>query len=1153
MRKSVSRISNAFATGGGGTNFEHRIQAVFLLSLLIDGFCPALNEPTKCVCFQAKRLGFATDDLAVLTYSDQSEGKLLCQIKHKITISNNDRTFQEVINAAWNDFKKSSFDKKHDRIALSTAQISVKSQQALRFLNAQAGAAVDEADFLNRIEQPYFSNAENRRVLSAIKKCIFFFFFNIEPTDTELWNFCNVFILLLFDLDYTESINRTLTTSLIKANSEVDAYLVWSGLIDYAGECDQNGASVEIDNFDKRLLRYFKKEEPITELLCPIKEADTSFLSLIVLIGEWKEDNKFDRRIIEIITEMSYKEFESKARIMISNNPDYLQLKSGRWRVLHRDDLFKECLNHFFDTTIIQLLKVAKNVFSQKSKFLERRSSYLELTVEEYDNSVELRKSLVSSMCMVKMFISQMPNCDRGKIEKEINLFVSELLHEGKWSTWASLRDCLQGFAELAPSSFLKSLEWNIQNEPKEILALFPKNTSDILGQANYTTALLWALEILAWSPEYLISVVRCLGMLESLPYEKTNWDNKPINSIVSILLPWYPQTTADIKKRRNALTCLSKENPAVFWQVIMKLLPKRVTTTSGNPKPKYLPLSIPDEIQVENAEVYDQFNFNLSIAVEHAKNEIIRLTELVDQIGYMNNETLRNYLDNIDRIRVNADEHNAFVLWSKLCDFSALRDPAEDKGVFLYEERIQHLIDSLEPRDIRLKYQQLYLRQRQLTYEGFTKSWEELEEEKTKAVMEIFTLYGVEAVESFGQAVNNVSDVAHKLGDSITEKNISMIIDSYNAGKLEMDFLSSCISGFFFASGAEKLLATTLRECSTSCIIEILTQIPFSRELLKVVNGVLPNDNRFWQKATFPYVFAEDKKDDLTLAVKKLNGCKRYVTAVNILGRSSFEICITSEELCDLLQRAGTVESIGNEKIDIYAVQKLIKWLQQQEKIDLQVLANLEFIYLPALNSYSDVQPRALKTRLSLEPEYFCEMIRMFYKTESERKTEKHLNKEIGGRLAEILIQYKVVPGVDWNGNFNERKFSEWVTAVKAWSKKNDRYAITMQTVGSGLSYASLDDNGLPSNIVMEELNKPENEEMRRGYYIGIINQRGVHWVDPEGKEELKLAKSYEENSERAECLGFSRYSGLLRDIAEQYRKEAEHNIQEHQDEEDN
>lgn len=43
-KNSISKISNAFSTGGGGGNFEQQIQAMFLLSLLIDGFCPAMNE-----------------------------------------------------------------------------------------------------------------------------------------------------------------------------------------------------------------------------------------------------------------------------------------------------------------------------------------------------------------------------------------------------------------------------------------------------------------------------------------------------------------------------------------------------------------------------------------------------------------------------------------------------------------------------------------------------------------------------------------------------------------------------------------------------------------------------------------------------------------------------------------------------------------------------------------------------------------------------------------------------------------------------------------------------------------------------------------------------------------------------------------------------
>ena len=85
-KNSISKISNAFSTGGGGVNFEQQIQAMFLLSLLIDGFCPAMNEQTKKVHFQAKHLGYDVDDLVVITYRNQSEGKMaygLCVICRK--------------------------------------------------------------------------------------------------------------------------------------------------------------------------------------------------------------------------------------------------------------------------------------------------------------------------------------------------------------------------------------------------------------------------------------------------------------------------------------------------------------------------------------------------------------------------------------------------------------------------------------------------------------------------------------------------------------------------------------------------------------------------------------------------------------------------------------------------------------------------------------------------------------------------------------------------------------------------------------------------------------------------------------------------------------------------------------------------------------
>lgn len=119
-KNTVSKISNAFSTGGGGVNFEQKVQAMFLLSLLVDGFCPAMNEQTKSVWFQAK-MRYDVDDLAVFTYRGQAEGKLLCQIKHSITISETNQTFEEVITASWSDFQKDKFDRDNDRIALVTA------------------------------------------------------------------------------------------------------------------------------------------------------------------------------------------------------------------------------------------------------------------------------------------------------------------------------------------------------------------------------------------------------------------------------------------------------------------------------------------------------------------------------------------------------------------------------------------------------------------------------------------------------------------------------------------------------------------------------------------------------------------------------------------------------------------------------------------------------------------------------------------------------------------------------------------------------------------------------------------------------------------------------------------------------------------------
>ena len=1143
-KNSISKISNAFATGGGGVNFEQQVQAMFLLSLLVDGFCPAMNETTHRVCFQAKHLGYDVDDLAVFTLRNMNEGKLLCQVKHSITATAKDSIFQEVISAAWSDFNKVTFDKENDQIALITAQISNYALRSLRFLHAQAIGSVDAQDFVERVQTPMFSNSEYGKMLETIKECVALAK-NSDPSDTEIWCFCKAFVLLLFDVDCEESVNRALSSSLIKCNSSLDALLVWSRLVEYAGRCNQTAASIDRNNIDKSILELFKTKVTSQVMPEPIAGIDL-FIPTIAIIGGWREDNIYDCKIVEKISGMCYPEFESKARSMLSQNSDYLQLVNGNWQVMHKEELLNQSKELIFDDLISRLFEMVKLVLVQNSKRVISKTPYYISSGSEYDNSPELRSSLVKSICWLKENLKDLPNCNRNKANGYMICLVRDLLKNTEWTTWASLRDCLQDLAQLAPEEFLNRIEWHVLNNKQEILCLFPKKNSELFGSNNYISELLWSLEILAWSPDYLIKSICTLGLLESLPYERTNWANTPINSIVSILLPWYPQTLANLEKRKNALKSLRNDNPDIFWNVLNKLLPNNTTSTSGNPKPRYMSLSIPEEIQVTNAEGQECYSYLLELAVEIVHEETEKQLDLVDQIGYMYERTLSSYLDCLEKSLESYTQEFSFTLWIKLRERLLLIKPKEEMAVYRQLDRINRLIDNLEPVDKRLKYRELYLGNRYLFGRGnYASIWERTENEKATAIRDIFEHFGIEATEQFGYSVKNVYDVASKLGYSLSGDEISNLIISCYLGKISHEFTISCIGTFVVKNNADSLLSTSLCNMDEEFILQILTGIPFSMGMLNVIEELLSNESAYWERARMPFACRDNEAEGLKLVADKLIASKRYVTATNIIGRSEFDSIIDAEYIYNLLKLAGTEESVGSENLDDYAVQKIISWFQNQESIDLIAKSDIEFIYLPVIDDYSETQPRALKTRLSMDPDYFCSMMELFYKKQSEEKHEVELNKGLSDRLFKILFNYSITPGVDWNGVFNKEEFKKWMDYVKDWSEANDRYAVTMHTVGSGLSFAKLDEDKLPEITIIEELNKPENNELRRGYYLGIINQRGVHIIDPEGKPEMELAADYKERAQIVEAKGYVRYADVLRDISSEYDREAERNIE--------
>lgn len=855
---------------------------------------------------------------------------------------------------------------------------------------------------------------------------------------------------------------------------------------------------------------------------------------------------------------MDFNIWLSNLRGVLQEEGSPLSLNNGRWEVTERKKLWQVVGSRIFDSHLDDFKHVCLRVLTEVDPQFElepavRYSASIYGKVLKY--SPDLRRGLSETLALLGSESKSLINCSKHKPENVAVDVVHSLLASADWRLWGSLSELLPVLAEAAPSEFLNCVESALRNERLPFAKLFAEGRGD-LTYKNYMVGLLWALEALGWVEEYFMRVVVILAELAAMD-PGGNSGNKPINSIKTMLLPWFPQTFASGDKRIASLKAVKEEFPEIAWDVLKGLLPTQHQTSMGTYKPRWiLHIAENEEVRVSNSTYRDQVAAYAELAVEMSVKDLSRLQELVGNLDNLPSASFDVLLTHLSSDQVRGlDESERLPIWSSLTKLVAKHRRFSDSDWALTDGLISVIEDTaanLAPVRTEVLYRRLFSSRDFDLYEekgDWERQRKNLEEKRKRAVLEILNTRGLQGVMEFLDSVESADLVGWALG-VVGPSNIdSELIPEY-LNVVDFDrkkFISSFIWSRNFIMGVEWPMKLDRRGWTLDQTCQFLMCLPFDVSTWELVDSWLgAESDQYWLNVTVsPY---QGESDTFT-AIDRLLDVSRPREALECLSaRLIRKLPFDSKRTSKALIEAVSKQVAGN--MDSYEVAELIKALQNDPSTNPVQLFNVEWAYLSVLGLDSEIKPKFLQRKLATEPDFFVEIVRMIYRSKDESEEDivelNEQEKAIAVNAWRLLNEWNIPPGFMDDLTFDTSKLQSWQTRVKQLCLESGHYDVAMLKFGEVLYYCPPDASGLwIVNDAAKILNARDGDALRSGFCTEVFNSRGAHWVDPTGAAEKELSQLWRNKAEAVENVGFPRFAASLRELAESYDRQAERVVQ--------
>ncbi len=850
---------------------------------------------------------------------------------------------------------------------------------------------------------------------------------------------------------------------------------------------------------------------------------------------------------------MDFNSWICNLREVLQKQDKPLTLRNGHWEVADRKVLWYTLGSRIFYTHLNELKACAVAVLTEIDPQFElpaeeRYAATIHGKVLKH--SSDLRQGMAETLALLGNHGDALKHCSQDETETITVHSIREIFENADWRLWASLNNLLPTLAETAPGEFLTSVENALRQTPCPFDELFAQEGSGGFGN-NYMTGLLWALESLSWSDEYLMRVTVILAELATHD-PGGNWANRPANSLTTILLPWFPQTLAPIDKRIVCIKAIKKDFPDVAWKLLLSLLPNQHQTSSGAHKPRWRNILPEDwEPNITKKEYWRQVTDYAEIAANMACEDLVKLGELVKNLDNLPGPSFDAVLKHLSSKPIRGlSENERLPIWTSLTEFSRKHRRFSDAKWALNPTivaRIETVANSLAPSSPEGLYKHLFSNRDFELYEE-SGNWEEqrkkLDEKRQHAIQTILNTSGLQGILEFVDRVDSPNQVGLGLGVIADNTMDTLLLPEYLDTENTSHHQFAC--GFVWSryqnQGWQWVDGLDRNNWSMVQRRQFLIYLPFEKETWLRVNKWLgDSENSYWKIVP---VNPFQSKSDLLTAVDSLLEVSRPQAAIDCLHSRLFNKLPLDRELTvKALLDAVSIKEMAS-TMDHYHIAELIKALQDDSETIQDDLFKIEWAYLPLLERSNKVKPKLLESKLATQPEFFCKIIRSIYSSKNEENHNEfdEDKRAIASNAWRLLHGWKKPPGLQEDNSFSVKEFKTWLERVKQQCRKSGHFEVAMITVGEVLLYCPTDPQGLwIVKSVAKALNARDADEMRNGFRTEVFNSRGAHVVDPSGKPERELATQWRQKADDLENEGFARFATTLKEIAKSYDREAE------------